>query len=338
MAAERAAPIRMDEEGLRARLEGVLRERFGGAPRVGSLERTHSEFATVFPADVLRVTMDDGRELQIFLKHLGDTDHPEKKTPDKEIRIYAELLADADVPVPAYYGSGWNAETGRHELYLEYIDDWSLKYQDLEEWYRAAAALADVHAAFAVRAEDLRACDALPALDEPYYAGVAARAREQLSRHTPALADPLDEVLRGYEEVIAVLTQAPPTLVNADLSPRNVIADRSRTPSRLAFIDWESAGRGCGVLDIVHLAYGLRGEPRRRMLDAYFGGLEGTPLEPASGAARRRLVAASEAHKTMYRLARCNYRGYSAETTETLVGIARASREALRRASRSGLP
>lgn len=338
MAAERAAPIRMDEGALRARVEDVLRGRFGGALRVGSLERTPSEFATVFPADVLRVSLDDGRELEIFLKHLGDTDHPEKKNPDKELRIYAELLAEADVPVPAYYGSGRDPVTGRHELYLEHVDDWSLKYQDLEQWYRAAAALADFHAAFAVRAEDLRACDALPALDERYYAGVAARAREQLSRHTPSLVDPLDEVLRTYGEVIEVLTEAPPTLVNADLSPRNVIADRSRTPPRVVFVDWESAGRGCGALDIVHLAYGLEDGPRRRMLDGYFGGLEGTLLEPPSDAARLRLVAASEAHKALYRVARCNYRGYSTETMETLVDVARASREDLGRASEGGLP
>ena len=39
-----------------------------------------------------------------------------------------------------YYGSRWNVETERQELYLEYVDDWNLKYHDLEHWFTARAA------------------------------------------------------------------------------------------------------------------------------------------------------------------------------------------------------
>jgi hypothetical protein len=331
--AEAAGPIRVDEDLLRRRVEGVLRETLGRHRSVRDLRRVPSEFATVFPADVLYVTLDDGRELRLFLKHLGASDHPEKKKPEREAIVYRELLAGSDLPVPAFYGAAWNPDGERQELYLEFIDDWSLKYQPIDQWYLAASVLAEFHVAMAARDEELTRCDALQSLDAPYFRTYANRARNQLMGHTPALLNALDAVLSGYDRVVRELVRATPTLVNADLSPRNVLADRSRAPARVCFIDWESAGRGAGALDIAHLAYGLEGEPRKLMLDAYFGGLAGTPLDPGSPLRRRRLVAAAEAHKALYRIARCNYRGYSERTVTKLVAEARTSSRELEQAS-----
>lgn len=327
MAAERAVPVRLDEGALRRRVESVLREALGVERSVRSLERIPSEFATVFPADLLRVRLDDGRAMDIFLKHLGAYDHPQKAVPETEVMVYRDLLANRGLPVPAFYGACRNERTERYELYMEYIDDWCLKYHPLEEWYRGAAVLAEFQRAFIGREDELRTTEALLVLDEAYYAGFAERARKELLRHTPGLVERLDGVVSRYDPVVRELAGAPPTLVNADLSPRNVVADTKETPTRIVFVDWESAGMGCGVLDIVHLAYGLVGRPRRRMLDAYFKGLEGTPLDPGPPPRRRRAVAAAEGHKALYRIARCNYRGYSRETLETLVRIAERSTE-----------
>ena len=136
--AERARPVKVDERLLQERVERVVREALGEERSVLALTRSPSEFATVFPADVLHVTLDDGRELRMFLKYLGASDHPEKKRPEKEARIYRELLAGRDLPVPRFYGALWNSDSERQELYLEYIDDWSLKYQPIEHWFSAA--------------------------------------------------------------------------------------------------------------------------------------------------------------------------------------------------------
>lgn len=321
--AERARPLQMDEELLRGRVDRVLREALGEDRSVRDMSRSPSEFATVFPADVLHVILDDGTELRLFLKHLGASDHPEKKRPEKEARIYRELLSGRDLPVPTFYGALWNTDSGRQELYIEYIDDWSLKYQPIDNWYAAARVLADFQVSMARRQDEIAHCDVLQPLDAHYFWGYAERAREQLARHTPGLLDELDATLAGFPPAVEELVRAAPTLVNSDLSPRNVLADRSRDPVRVCFIDWESAGRGAGVLDIAHLAYGLEGEKRNRILEAYFNGLTGTPLDPGSEFRGRRLLAAAEAHKALYRIARCNYRGYSEETVTELVRLAR---------------
>jgi len=322
MAARSATQEVIDEARLRSTLGQLLRDTLQREVHVVSLQRTPSEFATLFPADVVHLVLDDGTRLQIFLKHLGTSDHPEKDNSEKEVRVYRDLLSREGLPVPRYYGSSWNAETERYELYLEYIDDWCLKYHPIEDWYVAAGELARFHAAFAGRVKELRACGVLPMLDELYCWSLAKRAREEVVRHSPSLVGRLDKVLTRYDRIVRSLIEAPPTLVNYDLSTKNVLADRSCRPTRICLVDWESAVIGCGVLDIVHLAYGLEDGPWRTMIDTYFEGLEGTPLAPATPSEAECLVAASEAHKAMYRLARCNYRKYTAETVEALVAYA----------------
>jgi len=68
-------------------------------------------------------------------------------------------------------------------------------------------------------------------------------------------------------------------------------------------VDWEMAGTGCGLLDLVHLKYGLDPESDRKMCAAYCDALAGTGLLPADPRELRRLFAACEIHKTLYRLA-----------------------------------
>jgi hypothetical protein len=63
------------------------------------------------------------------------------------------------------------------------------------------------------------------------------------------------------------------------------------------------AGVGCGMLDLVHLKYGLGARPSQEMLAAYLTELRSSPLLPAGGVQFERLLAACELHKTLYRLA-----------------------------------
>src|SRR5215211_3666158 len=137
----------------------------GERGHVAAVTRKASEFATLFPAEVLTVTLDDGHGVRMFLKHLGDEqpDQPDKLRRDREVRVYEELLRDdADaLPVARYFGSRSNARTKRLELYLEYVDDWSLRYHDLEHWFATARRLADLHAHFAMRPDALHASEFL---------------------------------------------------------------------------------------------------------------------------------------------------------------------------------
>jgi aminoglycoside phosphotransferase (APT) family kinase protein len=202
-----------------------------------------------------------------------------------------------------YYGSRRNAKTGRREIYLEYVDDWNLKYHELEYWFTAARRLADLHTHFAARASELGARNFLLRLDETYFQAWAERAVVVVGRTSPELAKRLARLVDQYGCATELLASQPSTLVHNDLSPKNVIAARGSRSASIYIVDWEMAGVGCGLLDVVHLKYGLDRECDRRMVAEYCDQLHATALLPSDQRAFARLLAACELHKTLYRLA-----------------------------------
>ena len=293
-----------DDTPLHLYVQQLLTEALRRPVQVVALRREPIPVPSLFPAEVLSIVLADGRELALFVKHLGpeQADHPDKQRRDREVRIYEELLRDPGLPVARYYGSRWNAATRRHEVYLEYVADWSLKYTEVEHWFTAARRLAQLHAQFAARAERLLACDFLLRLDAPYFQAWADRALAAVARHCPELAPDLARVVGAYDRAAGVLADQPITLVHNDLAPKNVVADRSHTPARICVVDWEMAGAGCGLLDLVHLKHGLDRADDERLRAVYSAELVGTGLLPASAGELEWLLAACELHQTMCRL------------------------------------
>ncbi|PYS55005.1 MAG: hypothetical protein DMG13_05865 [Acidobacteria bacterium] len=294
-------------DGLAEMIEAGVSAREDRIVKVRSLAREKSPFACLFPAEVVTANFEHGEKRQFFLKHLGpeEADHPEKQCRDREPRVYRDFFQAPELPVPAYYASRWNNDSGRIEVLLEHIDDWNLKYHELEHWYTAARCLADLHLHFYHHRDRLLSCDFLLRFDGIYLQDWADRAQAAVQEHAPALAARLGKITRRYEKVSRTLAAQPATLVHNDLSPKNVIARRSTTPARICFVDWEMCGVGCGLLDLVHLKYGLEPAAGERMVAAYFNPLEGTPLAPREGGPRRKTLAACELAKTVYRLAYC---------------------------------
>jgi aminoglycoside phosphotransferase (APT) family kinase protein len=259
----------------------------------------------LFPAEVLSVSLESGDEMSLFLKHLGSeqSDHPDKQRRDRETRIYEKLLGDDDLPVPRYYGSSWNETSKQREIFLEYIDDWNLKYHDLEYWFMAARRLARFHAYFATQAERLLTCDFLLRFDTQYLYQWVDRALCVVGDQSVGLAARLARVVNSYDRVSEVLARQPLTLVHNDLAPKNVMAYRSSNPARICFVDWEMAGVGCGLMDLVHLKYGLDPVNDQKMCTAYCEEMAGTDLLPPDPQDMNSLFAACEVHQTIYRLA-----------------------------------
>jgi aminoglycoside phosphotransferase (APT) family kinase protein len=300
-----ARSVRVDEARLRVAIERTLARVEGGSPRITAMRCEPSPFASLFPADVISLSLDDGNERSFFVKHLGSeqADHPEKQCRDREIRIYEELLADRDLPVVRYYGSEWDESTKRRAVFLEYVADWDLRYQALPYWYTVSQQLAALHAHFAARVERLTLCAFLLRFDADYLHEWAERALDIVAGYESDLAAELSDVVRGYGRVADILRRQPLTLVHNDLAPKNVLIDRSRSPTRVAFVDWEMAGIGCGLLDLVDLTYGLDPVSDERMRLAYCGGLAGTGLLPDQDDELDRLFSACRLHKIMHRLA-----------------------------------
>ncbi len=284
--------------------ESVLRHVGLHRADVVSAERTPSRFATLFPADVVTLRLRSGETRFVFVKRLGSeqADHPDKERRDREVRVYQQLLDDGRLPVPRFYGWEWDHENRRRELYLEYVDDLSLRYQALEHWLEAARELARLHRWFAERRDRLDALTFLLRIDEAYIQAWAERAVGAAWALSPRLGLRLQRAVEGIGPAAALLAGMPPTLVHNDLSPKNVIASRSASPARICFVDWELAGFGCGPLDLVHLRYGLGPADASRMWSTYRAELEGTDVVP-DGVEEVAVLAACELHKTLYRLA-----------------------------------
>jgi aminoglycoside phosphotransferase (APT) family kinase protein len=300
-------PLSAAELGLRLRLESFISKVRGGVVQIKDWKREPSPFAIagVFPVEVLRLSLEGGEEVLLFVKLMGpeQADHPDKQCRDREPRLYEDLLGGEALPVPKFYGSRWNELTNRREVYLEYVGDWSLKYQDLNNWFPAAQRLAQFHVHFARRPAVLQACDYLLRLDAQYFRQWAERALAVVATQSAELADDLAKVVKGYGDVADRLARQPLTLVHNDLAPKNVLADRSHHPARICFVDWEMAGVGCGLLDLVHLKHGLDPANDQAMCAAYSAELAGTGLLPSNPLELRRLFAGCELHHTFYRLA-----------------------------------
>jgi hypothetical protein len=321
--ASKLQTITPDDLGLDRTVERLLGAAEGRPVQVAALRRTPSPFASLFPAEVLSVSLQGGGERSLFVKYLGpeQADHPDKQRRDREVRIYEELLGEGALPVVRYYGSAWDEASGRRQVFLEHVADWDLRYQGLEHWLTAARSLARLHTHFAQRAGQLSACDFLLRLDAPYLRTWAGRAVEVVEGYATGLAAALAGVVKAYGRVCAVLAGQPPTLVHNDLAPKNVLADRSHDPARICIVDWELAGVGCGLLDLVDLKYGLDPASDRAMCTAYHAELART-LVPDDPAELDRLFAACELHKTVHRLAHSRSWGLPLDTVARWVGEA----------------
>jgi aminoglycoside phosphotransferase (APT) family kinase protein len=284
--------------------------------RVTAVRRRPNPYSTLFATEVLELDLSSGDAITVFVKRLDEAQkgHPDKRRRDREPMLYQSLLADPDLPVARCLGVRHDPDGEARELYLEYLDGLDLRYQGLERWYLAARRLAELHRHFAERAEVLRASDFLLRLDQRYFETWAERAVAELAPMHPGCAADLSRIVGRLEPAPALLAAQPITLVHNDLSPKNAIAVTGSEIQRIAFVDWELAGIGCGVLDVVHLAYGLDHDACQRLFDAYWGALEGSSLAVEDRKQRATLIAASELHKTLYRLAHVTTLGSDEDT------------------------
>ena len=265
---------------------------------------------------MLEIELSSGGTMPVFVKRLGEeqASHPDKQRRDRELLLYTRLFASTELPVPRCLGVERDPASGAVELYLEYLAGLDLRYRDLEHWCRAARRLADLHRYFAERADALAVSDFLLTLDANYCEAWAQRAVAEVAELYPNTAGRLARLLACVDPAIELLVAQPTTLVHNDLSPKNVMSVTGSGAARVALVDWELAGVGCGALDLVHLAYGLDAEAHRRLCDAYWQRLEGSGLAPRDADARDALLAACELQKTVYRLAHATALGSDEDT------------------------
>jgi len=271
---------------------------------VVSLARRRSDFEKRTPVEVVTATLVGGERVELFVKHLGFQVHRHRQE-DREPRVYAELFAGNALPVARCYGGD------RGVLVLEHVRGSPVHHHGLDEWLQAARDLATFHAHGAARRDELLAAEFLLRIDADYLGTWAARAIAGVAESYPAeLATRVEGLATSWERVTDLIASQPVTLVHNHLSPKNVVV----SGTRICFVDWEMAGVGCALEDLVHLRY-QRLEPAAdgAVFDEYVRGLVGSGLLPAKRRDLRRLLAACELQRIVYKLGRS---GRSGRTTE----------------------
>jgi ATP-binding cassette, subfamily B, bacterial len=237
-----------------------------------AIHRRQFEGETSYAVEIVTAELDSGQTIDIFMKDFGRSKLPKDAVAarrERERRVYDDLLHGKALGTARFYGAQWDEGAGHHRLLLEFVDGKPLRHCGFEHWLAAAAWLGRLHGCFADQQDRLAECAFLLRHDAGFFASAAERAVAAVSELPTAFGQRLDEVLGGYERVIATMTQGAGTLVHGSFRPQNVLVVRSCEPPRVCPTDWELAALGCSAYDLAFLCDGFRGGRLDALLDSY---------------------------------------------------------------------
>jgi hypothetical protein len=279
-----------DEATLRRCLEHVLADLEPAGARVVGVRQERATCATSHHASVLTVQFSTGEEVKLFLKDFRFSRLPGdglRQRAERELRVYRDLLAGADLGTARYCGSASDEEEGRLLLVLEYVDGLRLRSCELDAWVAAAHWLGRMQAYFARHPERWRACDVLLRHDADFFFARAEGAVRAVSGVAPHLAGRLDDVVKDYARFVDVMTGQPRGLVHGSYRPQNLLV--SPVTGRVCPVDWELAAVGAPLYDLAFLSDGFRPPERDRLRHAYLEAA-GDACRPTRGREEMRYV------------------------------------------------
>lgn len=316
------------DEALAAAVGDALARTDGRPAAIAAVERSAPPAAGSYRVEILTLRFADGTQERLFLKDLGSCNHvkPEPAARRRrELCVYRELLAEANVDTPAYRGCVWDEARGRYWLLLACVDGRRLRRLGFAHWLDAARWLGRMQARFARR--DLAADDFLVAHDAAFFASVAERARAAVAALSPRLEARLGEPLRSYGALADELAGGPFTLVHGCYRPDNILV---RDDGRICPTDWEESAHGSPSFDLAHLCDGFDAARLSALLDGYDAARAagGLPLEDRANALRRLRLCGI--HRNLNTLTKAGGPGFTRRGADELVARTRAlAREVL---------
>ena len=263
---------RADEDALRQCLERSLADLSGRPPAIVGIHHTRPDNSTSYALDILTIQLGTGDEFKVFLKDFGFSRLPKDglvQRRDRELRVYRDLLAKADLSTAKYYGAVWNEPRQRFWLLLEFVDGMELRSCEFDEWVRAAGWLGRLQGHFAQHSNALNACDFLVRHDAGFFRSKAELALHAVSQISTSLADRLASILNRYDPLVEVMASQTLTFVHGSYRPQNILMNLNSEPVRVCPIDWELAAFGAPLYDLAFLSDGFE-PPRLDLLwDAY---------------------------------------------------------------------
>jgi aminoglycoside phosphotransferase (APT) family kinase protein len=311
----------VSEAMLRDRLQEALATERGAAPAIAGLTRATANGSSSYRTELLTLELADGAELQVFLKDFGTSTHRKdgmRARRQRELSVYRELLAGADLGTPRYLGAVWDEPAGRYWLLLEHVEGQSLRRFGFGHWLEAARWLGRLqgHAARI----DLARAGFLVDHDAGFFASAAARALHAVRAVSPPLGARLAGALRDYDELVALMAAEPRTLVHGHFRPHNIVVRPGEVVRSLCVIDWEESACGSPLYDLAYLSDGFDPPRLGRLLDGYEeeAGRSGLPARDRDQALR--VLHCLYMHRNLKTLTKVQGDGFTPEGIEGLVG------------------
>jgi hypothetical protein len=250
-----------DDDALARGLTSV----FGELPRC---ERVAHTFASTFPAEIVRCMFADGLSAELLCKygagkqadsggHRGGVAY--------EATVYRSLLAPLDCSTPRYYGEYQDPVRGDRWLFVEYLGA-AVRTDEAPDPAAALQAAARWAADFHTRAARAAETSSAPNLTEytvDYYRHWGRRTREfgtARAAEFPWLGDLCERFDR-----IAGSFAASDAVIHGEFTPHNVLVDGGL----IRPIDWESAARALGEIDLAGLTEGWPDDVASACVDEY---------------------------------------------------------------------
>jgi aminoglycoside phosphotransferase (APT) family kinase protein len=269
----RRPPPARSEAKLRRLLESeVLPRACGTGASIADLRSAPSPSATSYAAQVVTARLSDGATLRMFLKDFGASRLFKDEAGDRrarELHVYRDLLRDAELDTPAYYGAVWGEEHERFWMVVEFVDGVPVADCEFDSWPAASAWLARMQGLYARDPGRFERSRLLIRHDADLFASRAERALSSARRISARAARRLRGILSGYDDLVALMADQPSTFVHGSYRPENVLIDEPSRPARICVVDWELAAIGSPLYDLARLCDGYRGARLDRLLDSY---------------------------------------------------------------------
>jgi aminoglycoside phosphotransferase (APT) family kinase protein len=311
-----------DERALRALLERIVADRFGSRASIAQVQRERFRWIGSYDCETLTVDLQGGERLALFFKDFGfsrlSKDDRELRRA-RELRVYRDLLAQADLGTPRYYGSLWDEARGRYWLLLELVEGTVVEEVDLRFGAPAAAWLARLQGHFLHRPKLLARCEFLIRHDAAFFRSKAESARRDVARLAPCCAPRLAAVLARYDRAVERMASQPQSLVHGGYIPWHVLVEGGREPARVCAVDWELAALGATLYDLAFFTDGVASPVRERIWEAYRAAAEEHEVPVPDGAELRRVIDCFRLHRILDWLARSVEKGFPERKVTALV-------------------
>ncbi|MGB8956270.1 MAG: aminoglycoside phosphotransferase family protein [Tumebacillaceae bacterium] len=258
---------------LRRLLESeVLPKVCGTHTSIADLRSVPSPSATSYAAQVVTVQLTDGATLRMFLKDFGSSRLFKEDASDRrarELHVYRDLLRDAELDIPTYYGAVWGQEQKRFWMVVEFVDGVPVADCEFDSWPAATAWLARMQGLYARDPGRFERSPLLVRHDADFFGSRAERAFSSARRVSGRAVRRLRRLLSGYDDLVSLMADQPSTFVHGSYRPENVLLDDPSRPSRVCVVDWELAAIGSPLYDLARLCDGYRGARLDHLLDSY---------------------------------------------------------------------